>query len=392
MTAKLPKIMFARPEGAIDLAWGHPSERLHPLTALAPAVERVIARGEVAALQYSAYQGYGPLIESLSAFLTDEPCYTGPVGTDEIYVSYGASHGLDVACTLFTRAGDVVWVEEPSYYLVRQILADHGLEIVGVPTDRNGIDVAAAARMLDAGELPAPALVYVIPTYHNPMGGLMPADRREMLAELAVRRGFMVASDEAYHLLHHGEPPPPPLAAYDPSDGGCVVSLGSFSKVLAPGIKLGWVQARPALIDRYTYAGANYSGGGNNLAAAIVDEAIRSGMLVEHLRSLRDTYAERAAAMAEGIAAELPGADFEVPGGGYYFWARLPGGTDATELERRAPGAGVTFRAGPAFSGAGLFTDCLRLCFAMSETGEIREGLRRLGAVYGEVAGPGPSG
>ena len=387
MTAPLPKIMFARPEGAIDLAWGHPSERLHPMSTLRSAMERVFERGEVAALQYSGYQGYGPLIESLASFLSDEPCYRAPVGTDELYVSYGASHGLDVACTLFTRAGDVVWVEEPSYYLVRQVLVDHGLKIVGVPTDRDGIDVAAAAAMLERGELPAPTLVYVIPTYHNPMGGVMPADRREMLADLAARRGFMVAADEAYHLLHHGDPPPPPLAAYDRSDGGCVVSLGSFSKVLAPGIKLGWVQARPALIDRYTYAGANYSGGGNNLAAAIVDEAIRSGMLAGHLRELRNTYRERAAAMAEGIAAELPGADFRTPGGGYYFWAALPEGADAVELERRAPGAGVTFRAGPAFSGAGLFTNCLRLCFAMSEAGEIREGLRRLGALYGEVAG-----
>ena len=389
MTAPLPKIMLTRTEGVIDLAWGHPSDRLHPLQALRPAMDRVFSRGDVAALQYSGYQGYGPLIESLSGFLSAEPCYDRPVATEELYIGYGASHGLDVACTLFTRTGDVVWVEEPSYYLVRQILVDHGLEIVGVPTDANGIDVKAAERMLDAGELPAPALVYCIPSYHNPLGGVMPAGRRRALAALAESRGFLVAADEAYHLLHHDSPPPPPLASFDRSDEGCVVSLGSFSKVLAPGIKLGWVQARPALVDRYTHAGANYSGGNNNLAAAIVDEC-------DQVRDARRPPADAeghlprafAAVMVKGLRSELPDADFRAPSGGYYFWAALPEGADAVELERRAPGAGVTFRAGPAFSGEGLFTNCLRLCFAMSESDEILEGLRRLGALYGELRHP----
>ena len=377
-----PKIMLARSDGVIDLAWGHPSDRLHPLVALKPAVDEVFARGEIAALQYSGYQGYGPLIESLAGFLSDEPCYTGPVTPEDLYIGYGASHGLDVACTLFTRAGDTVWVEEPSYYLVRQVLIDHGLNIVGVPTDERGMDVAAAARMLERGDIPRPTLVYVIPTYHNPMGTVMPADRREALFDLAEKNDFLVASDEAYHLLHYGEPPPPPLASYDRSSGGRVMSLGSFSKILAPGIKLGWVHATPGLVDRFTHAGANFSGGNNNFAGAIVDVAIRTGLLGEHLTNLRNTYRDRVAVMADGLAGALPGASFQVPGGGYYFWVTLPDGIDASELERQALEAGVTLRPGPAFSGEGLFTDCIRVCFALSESDEIAEGLRRLGVAY----------
>lgn len=389
MSDAYPKIMLARSEGVVDLAWGHPSDRLHPMHVLKPAVDEVFANGEIAALQYSGYQGYGPLIESLAAFLSDEPCYRDPVGPESLYIGYGASHGLDTACTLFTRAGDTVWVEEPSYYLVRQVLTDHGLNIVGVPTDGRGMDVAAAAEMLAKGELPRPTLVYVIPSYHNPMGSVMPHDRREALVELARGVGFMVASDEAYHLLHYGEPPPPPLAAYDRSDDGCVVSLGSFSKVLAPGIKLGWVQARPRLVDRFTYAGANFSGGNNNFAGAIVDVAIRRGLLGEHVKGLRKTYGERVRVMASGLADALPDARFDVPGGGYYFWVTLPDGVDATEVERQALEAGVTLRPGPAFSGEGLFTNCVRLCFALSESDEIEEGLRRLGGAYGGVVGGG---
>ena len=387
MSDTYPKIMLSRSEGVIDLAWGHPSGRLHPLNALKPAVDELFARGEVAALQYSGYQGYGPLIESLAGFLSKEPCYTDPVKPEELYIGYGASHGLDVACTLFTKADDTVWVEEPSYYLVRQVLIDHRLNIVGVPTDGQGMDVAAAARMLAAGELPKPTLVYVIPTYHNPLGTVMPHDRRQALVELAELHDFMVASDEAYHLLHYGDAPPAPMAAYDDSPDGRVLSLGSFSKILAPGIKLGWVQAKPTLVDSYTYAGSNFSGGNNNFAAAIVDVAIRSGLLGEHMENLRDIYRDRVAVMASGLASALPGARFEVPDGGYYFWVTLPDGVNASELERRALDAGVTLRPGPAFSGEGLFTNCIRVCFALSESDEIAEGLRRLGKAYAGLTG-----
>jgi DNA-binding transcriptional MocR family regulator len=278
-------------------------------------------------------------------------------------------------------------VEEPSYYLVRQVLIDHRLNIVGVPTDGQGMDVAAASAMLERGEIPRPTLVYVIPTYHNPMGTVMPADRREALVDLAQQHDFMVASDEAYHLLSHGTAPPAPLAAYDRSPDGRVLSLGSFSKVLAPGIKLGWVQAKPKLVDRYTFSGANFSGGNNNFAAAIVDVAIRSGLLAEHLDGLRDIYRDRVRVMANGLASALPGASFGVPGGGYYFWVTLPDGVNANELEQRALEAGVTLRPGPAFSGEGLFTNCVRLCFALSEADEIAEGLRRLGEAYAGMTG-----
>jgi len=383
--------MLSRSEGVIDLAWGHPSDRLHPLVALKPAVDEVFARGDIAALQYSGYQGYGPLIQSLAGFLSDEPCYTGPIKPENLYIGYGASHGLDVACTLFTRAGDTVWVEEPSYYLVRQVLIDHGLNIVGVPTDERGMDVAAAALMLERGDIPSPTLVYVIPTYHNPMGTVMPTDRREALFDLAEKSDFLVASDEAYHLLHYGEPPPPPMAAYDRSDDGRVISLGSFSKILAPGIKLGWVHARLGLVDRFTHAGANFSGGNNNFSGAIVDVAIRTGLLGEHLANLRATYRDRVGVMADGLASALPGASFHVPGGGYYFWVTLPDGIAASELERQALEAGVTLRPGPAFSGEGLFTDCIRVCFALSESDEIAEGLRRLGTAYAGLRGATPA-
>ncbi len=377
--------MLSRSDGVIDLAWGHPSDRLHPLTTLKPAIDDVFARGETAALQYSGYQGYGPLIESLAGFLSDEPCYVEPVAPQNLYLGYGASHGLDVACTLFTSTGDTVWVEEPSYYLVRQILLDHGLNIVGVPTDENGMDVSAAAQMLASGDLPRPQLVYVIPTYHNPMGSVMPSDRRQSLVNLAVENEFIVAADEAYHLLHYADPPPPTLATYDRSECGTVVSLGSFSKILAPGIKLGWVHARPKLVERYTYAGSNFSGGNNNFAAAIVDVAIRTGLLTEHLATLRQIYRERVTVMDRALAGYLPDARFQVPGGGYYFWLRLPEGVDTRALERRALEAGVTMRPGPAFSGQGLFENCLRVCFALSEPDEIEEGLRRLGTAYAVI-------
>ena len=281
--------MLSRSDGIIDLAWGHPSDNLHPLDELKPAIDAIFVNKEISALQYSGYQGYGPLIGSLSQYLSEDKSYTRIIKPEELYIGYGASHGLDLACTLFTGEGNTVLVEEPSYYLVRQILIDHRLNIVGVPTDSEGMKIENLEQIIDSykGNV---KLLYLIPSFHNPMGSVMSLERREKIIDLADKHDILIAADEAYHLLYYGDPPPPTMATLDDSRKGCVVSLGSFSKILAPGIKLGWIQANPDIVDKFTNSGSIFSGGNNNFAGAIVDIAIRKGILAKHVNHLKNTY------------------------------------------------------------------------------------------------------
>ncbi len=262
MATSLPSILISVPEGVLDLSWGHPSPRLHALDVVQRAAAHAWSTTRAATLQYGAEQGFGPLLDTLAAFLSQEPAYGMAVSPEHLFLTGGASQAIDLACTLFAREGDTVFVEEPTYYLVSKIFANHHLRVVGVPTDADGLCTDVLASMLADLSQPSPALLYTIPTYQNPSGSVLSFERRQRLVELAQHHGVLLLSDDVYQLLHYGPPPPPPLVAFD--DTGCVISLGSFSKILAPGLRLGWVQAHPNLIRRFVAAGMVASGGGLN--------------------------------------------------------------------------------------------------------------------------------
>jgi 2-aminoadipate transaminase len=380
MTGSFPALLIAIPDGVIDLGWGHPSPRLHPLAALQQATAQVFARTRVVALQYGAEQGFGPLLESLADFLSHQEAYGMRVTPDTLFVTSGASQALDLACTLFTRAGDTVFVEEPTYYLVARIFADHHLRVVGVPTDAAGLRADALAAMLHDPAVPRPRLLYTIPTFQNPSGSVLPLARRRELVELAQRHDFLVVADEVYHLLYYGVAPPPPLVACDTSEHGQVLSLGSFSKILAPGLRLGWVQARPTLIQRFIKAGMVASGGGvNHFAATLVQATIELGLLTQNIAALRATYGERVQGLVAAVQAHLaPHVRYSVPGGGYFLWLTCAPDVDTEALLPLAQQLGVSYRPGQAFSPARAFPQALRLSFALYELDELTQGIVRL--------------
>lgn len=397
MPTPLPSLLISIPDGVIDLGWGHPSARLHPAAAMAAAAQRALVRLDAAGavpLQYGATQGYGPLLESLAGYLSTQEAYGGGVvNPASLFLTAGASQAIDLAATLFARPGDTVLVEEPTYYLIGQIFRDHGLRIASVPADAGGLDTAALERMLRAGL--RPRLLYIIPAYQNPNGSVLPLERRRHLIQLARRYGFTILADEVYQLLHYGPPPPPPMAmlAMDPAmpDGraddagnsGGVISLGSFSKILAPGLRLGWLQSTPGVIRRFTDAGLTASGGGlNHFAAALAHTMLELGLLQENIAGLRRVYGERRDAVVAMLRAEM--ADriaFTAPGGGYFCWLTLrDAAVDTAALLPAAQAAGVSYRPGTAFSAAGGFRNALRIAISLYETDEIIEGLRRLAA------------
>ena len=382
MTTPLPSLLISIPDGVIDLGWGHPSPRLHPTDALNVAAQSVLGTQSAVPLQYGAVQGFGPLLESLAAWLSTQQSYGGPVAPEALFLTAGASAAIDLATTLYATAGDTVIVEEPTYYLIEQIFVDHGLNVAGVPTDTEGLDTDALAVLLESGEFPRPKLLYTIPTYQNPNGSVLPLQRRQRLIDLAQRHGFTIIADEVYQLLHYGPPPPPPLAMLDDSPDGCVVSLGSFSKILSPGMRLGWVHASPGVIRRFVESGVAASGGGlSHFAATLAHAMLESGSLQDNLATLRRVYGQRHDDVARLLHAEFSDAvDFTPPGGGYFYWLTFRDGTNTDALLSTARESGVSYRPGTAFSASGGFIDALRISISLYETDEIAEGLSRLAA------------
>ncbi|MCZ6875821.1 MAG: PLP-dependent aminotransferase family protein, partial [bacterium] len=330
MTDSLPALLISIPEGVIDLGWGHPSSRLHPLQAVQQAATHMMTHTGVAALQYGAEQGFGPLLESLAAFLSQPDAYDLRVEPETLFLTCGASQALDLACTLLTHAGDTVFVEEPTYYLVQRIFADHHLNVIGVPTDTDGLCPDALEALLNDPAVPRPTLLYTIPTFQNPSGSVLSAERRPVLVDLAQRYAFTVLADEVYHLLYYDAPPPPPLMAFDDSEQGCVISLGSFSKILAPGLRAGWIQANPVLLQRFVHAGMIASGGGlNQFIASLIHATLDLGLLAQNLTILKATYGKRVQALTAALQTHLAHeVDFTPPAGGYFFWLTCPNDVD----------------------------------------------------------------
>ena len=329
------------------------------------------------------------MLESLATFLSTQDAYGGPVKPDSLFLTAGASAAIDLATTLFATAGDTVIVEEPTYYLIGQIFVDHGLNVVGVPTDGRGLDTDALAVFLEARDAPKPRLLYTIPTYQNPNGSVLPLDRRRHLVELAQRHGLTIIADEVYQLLHYGPAPPPPMVMLDDSSEGCVISLGSFSKILSPGLRLGWVHASPAIIRRFVNSGVAASGGGlNHFAANLTHATLEMGLLQENINTLRHVYGQRHEDVADLLRAELSDTvSFTPPGGGYFYWLNLNDDIDADALLPAAREIGVSYRPGTAFSPSGAFADALRISISLYETDELAEGIRRLAAAIRTHAG-----
>lgn len=350
------------------------------MDALATAAQSVLGQQSAVPLQYGAVQGFGPLLESLAAYLSTQESYRGPVTPESLFLTAGASAAIDLATTLYATAGDTVIVEEPTYYLIEQIFVDHGLNVVGATTDTEGLDTEALAGLLASDDSPRPKLLYTIPSYQNPNGSVLPLHRRRQLIDLAQRHGFTIIADEVYQLLHYGSPPPPPMAMLDDSPGGCAISLGSFSKILSPGLRLGWVHASPHIIRRFVESGVAASGGGlSHFAATLAHAGLELGLLQENIDKLRRVYGHRHDDVADLLRAEFSdAAQFTPPGGGYFYWLTLNDGTNTDALLPAAREAGVSYRPGTAFSASGAFTDALRISISLYETDELAEGIRRL--------------
>jgi 2-aminoadipate transaminase len=377
----------------VDLARGDPGRDLLPATLVREAADRATAALDPDLLQYGLESGDEGVRAAISAFLEHEGA--GAVPPERLFLTAGASLALHLICTLFARPGDRVLVAEPTYHLALAQFRDHGLRVEGVASDGDGLVPEALEAALRAG--PA-ALLYLVPVYANPTGTTLTPERRAAVVALAARHGVRVVADEVYRLTGFAPPadaeaaadsPPPSLAALDAER---VLALNSVSKVLSPGLRLGWIEGPPADLQRIATSGVLRSGGGMNpFPAAVVRAAIDGGALAEHVARVRALLRERHEALAGALAAALPRAVFAPATGGYFLWVRVPGlDVDADETlaalarhaVRVAPGTlfSPSGAEGAGVEGPGHAREFMRLCFAHAGPATLREGAARLAA------------
>ena len=376
----LPSLLVDVKEGVIDLGWGHPSASLHPLNLIKHAADKLLERNDTTPLQYGAAQGFGPFLNSLARFLSSQPGYFGTVLPGQLFLTAGASQAIDLACTLMTTSGDTVIVEEPTYFVVEKIFRDHDLEIVGVPIDKNGMQVSELRKKLESGL--RPSFVYTIPTYQNPTGVCTSVGRKKELIKLSEEFDFLIFADEVYQLMNFDQLPPAPYMSLDHRDR--VVSFGSFSKILAPGLRTGWIHCSEGMVAKFSDAAVTFSGGGfNHFASTLIKEVIDLGFLAENINALKKEYSKRSESMDFALTKYFGDLiSYTVPSGGYYYWLDFDLEFDTQDFLPYAELSGVSYRPGNAFSESQRFGNCLRLTYTLFESEQLQEGVKRLYSAY----------
>ncbi|KAJ3049923.1 hypothetical protein HK097_009097, partial [Rhizophlyctis rosea] len=410
----------------IRFEFGAPHPSLLPKDLLVQATLERLGRDDAArALQYGPVLGDLEYREELAKFLTRE--YNGgPVSVENLATTNGASQSFFNIITWFASKDTKILIENPTYFLAIRMLQDHQIptkNLIPIPTDSSGLSISHLSQTLSTLQTTTPPpssqtihglkrfpyILYCVATYSNPRGTTLPDDRRRKLVELAKQYDVLVVSDDVYQTLYfdEGKKPPARLSAYDDLEGfGNVVSNGSFSKILAPGMRLGWVEAGRGVIQQIRDSGLMYSGGSpNHYTSTIITEAMRNGSLSTHLQTLRKTYAANKTAVVETLKRLLPkAASLESdPSGGFFIWINLPPTIDTSELlrilksesedelvltngeRRKVRREKVTFAAGKGFVTDGGYGSSLRLSFAYYEREVLVEGCERLARVLNSV-------
>ncbi len=367
--------------GIISFAGGFPDPAMFDVEGIKDASSKALIEEPGAALQYGATEGYQPLREQLSSFMGSKGA---TVAASELIVTTGSQQGLDLLGKTMISPGDKVIVEGPTFLATIQCFRLYGAELISAPVDAHGVNTDELEKLIAEHK---PKFVYLIPTFGNPSGALLSLERRKKVLALAVKYNTLVVEDDPYGDLYFGDAPPPSLLALSDSVPGSrdlIAYCGSMSKVLSPGLRVGWMIAQPALLANAVMCKQFSDAHTSTFAQATAAQYLKAGRMPATLANVRKVYAERAQAMGKALERELGDAvEFTQPQGGLFFWARLTGQggklRDAGEFAKRAIEQGVAFVPGAPFYAANPDMATFRLSFATADVEKITEGVARLG-------------
>ena len=369
--------------GIISFAGGFPDSALFDVDGIRAASQQALQDAPGAALQYGATEGYQPLREQLAAFMASKGA--SDVAPENLIVTTGSQQALDLLGKTLINPGDKVIVEGPTFLATIQCFRLYGAELISAPIDGEGVDTEALEKLIAEHR---PKFVYLIPTFGNPSGALLGLARRKKVLELAVKYQTLVVEDDPYGDLYFGDAPPPPsllaLSSQVPGSRDLLVHCGSLSKVLSPGLRVGWMVAPAALLANATMCKQFSDAHTSTFAQATAAYYLQSGRMPATLARVRAVYAERAQAMGDALRKQLGDAiEFVQPQGGLFFWARLTGAggkvQDGNAFAKRAIEQGVAFVPGTPFFCAQPDHATFRLSFATADVQKIREGMARMG-------------
>ncbi len=368
----------------ISLSVGLPAPELLPLDDVARVQRALLDEVGPAVLLHGPTEGLTPFRETLAALMAGRSVDAAP---DEILVTAGSQQGLDLVARAFLDPGDLVIVEEPSYFGALQTFRAARARLLAIPMDGEGMRVDILESVLARSH---PKLIYTLPTFQNPSGALLSAARRAQLVELAARHQVPLLEDDPYFDLYHEQPPPPPLKALDRS--GTVLYLSSFSKMLFPGLRIGWIAAPRDAVRRLTLAKQTADLHSGTLSQWILQRYLATGSFPAHLARVRAAYRERRDALDRALRrAAPPELTWQRPSGGFYLWCRLPVSVPESRLLARAAERQVAYIPGGPFFADPPAGTYLRLNFSFPAPAEIEAGARRLAAALrDELAAGGP--
>jgi 2-aminoadipate transaminase len=383
-----PMLPAAAPPGNIAFDSGHAFPGVLPDLSVEAATALAMYRAET--LQYAPRTGLPELRAWIAQYMTSDGA---PVSAEDILVTNGAKHALELVCRLLLDEGDAVVMTAPTYFSAIPIIRSYGATFIEVRQDHAGLDVDDLAGILDQRRRdgkPRPKFIYDVPDFHNPTGVTMPVDRRAALLDLAAAHGIAVVEDSPYRKVRFEGASVPSLKALDHRD--IVLQLGTFSKLMAPGLRVGWVAASPALVARM--AQLKTDAGSCPLTQRTILEFCAKGRLTQHIARVQERYRANRDRMVAAVRRDLPDVSFGMPHGGYYLWLTFPNGVDADELAACANRIGVTVISGSRFfarADARHPRNHLRVAYSHADEQEIDEGVRRLAAAYAAVGNGAPA-
>ena len=375
--------------GMRSFIYGHLAPEAFPITDLIAACEQTLREGGTLALQYGPAQGYGPLIDYLRVKIQRDEGLS--LSRDHLTITAGCAGALDAIARLFTKPGDAILVEAPTYHDALSVFRDHDLRLFQVPMDEDGLIIEAVAQRLEdlrrAGE--RPKFLYTIANFQNPTGVTLSTERRPQLIALARAHDLRIIEDDVYRDLCYEGDVPLSLFALDETHE-TVIRVGSFSKILAPGLRLGWVTAAPKIIERMTHCGLrSMSGGANPFASHVVAAFCARGLLEPHITHLREIYRARRDATLAALSRSMPpGITWTHPRGGFFVWITLPAPLLAREVITAAEQRGVTCLPGDLFFAESGGEHNLRLAFSYLSLEDITQGIAALSDTIRSLSEP----